>query len=309
MTAYHGEEVREKCLKAWETGNFTISEIANRYGASRATIRRWINGGDIRPIKRNRDKEWAALEGALGKQGAAVGEIVAPNHSDSIVMAIPDLHCPFEHPDALAFLKAVKAKYQPTTFVCLGDEVDFYGMSRFTHDPDVMNPGAELSDAVRHLIPFYNEFPNMLVCQSNHTHRVHKKAVESGLPKGTIKSIEEILKTPEGWIYKQCHRVDNVDYKHGTGKSGANAHVNHAKATGRSTCIGHIHAWAAVNYLRKNLFAANFSCLINKYAPCFAYAADMDDNIVLGCGIVINGIEAHFIPMHVDDDNNWTGKL
>jgi len=100
-----------------------------------------------------------------------------------------------------------------------------------------------------------------------------------------------------------------VDYKHGTGKSGAMAHINHAKATGRSTCIGHIHAFAAVNYLRRGFFAANFGCLIDKHAPCFAYASEMDDNIVLGCGIVIGGREAIFVPMHVDADNRWVGVL
>lgn len=100
-----------------------------------------------------------------------------------------------------------------------------------------------------------------------------------------------------------------MDYKHGTGKSGANAHTNHAKATGRSTCIGHIHAWAGVNYLRPGLFAANFGCLIDKYADCFKYASDMDDNIVMGCGIVKNGKEAIFIPMHVDENNRWIGTL
>jgi len=193
--------------------------------------------------------------------------------------------------------------------VNLGDEVDFYGMSRFDHDPDVINPGGELSLAVKHLIPFYREFPNVFICQSNHTHRVHAKAQKSGLPASTIKSIEEILKTPEGWVYKYCHTIDGVDYKHGTGKSGANAHINHAKATGRSTCIGHIHAWAGVNYLRPGLFAANFSCLIDKYADCFKYASDMDENIVMGCGIVKNGKEAIFVPMNVDENNRWIGKL
>lgn len=129
------------------------------------------------------------------------------------------------------------------------------------------------------------------------------------MPASTIRSIEEILKTPEGWKYKYCHTIDGVDYKHGTGKSGPQAHINHTKATGRSTCIGHIHAYAAVNYLRYGLFAANFACLIDKSADCFKYASDMDDNIVLGCGIVIGGKEAYFIPMHVDADNRWVGYL
>lgn len=231
------------------------------------------------------------------------------NTGRSVTMVIPDTHSPWEHPDSLPFLCAVRDEWRPKTFVHLGDEVDFYGMSRFVHDPDVINPGQELSEAVKHLIPFYREFPNVLVCTSNHTHRAHKKAADAGLAAGTIKSIEEILKTPEGWIYKQCHNVDGVDYKHGTGKSGPQAHINHAKATGRSTCIGHIHAYGAVNYLRPGMFAANFGCLIDKHAPCFRYAAEMDDNIVLGCGIVINGLVAYFIPMIVDENNRWIGEI
>lgn len=246
--------------------------------------------------------------------GAAATELVAksdkrPPSPLPTVLVIPDLHCPWEHPDALEFLKAVKRKFRPTHIVNLGDEVDFYGMSRFDHDPDMVSPGNELSLAVRHLIPFYREFPNMLVCQSNHTHRVHAKAKKSGMPSSTIKSIEEILKTPEGWIYRRAHKIDGVVYKHGTGKSGANAHINHAKAIGQSCVIGHIHAYAAVNYIKPGMFAANFGCLIDKTAECFAYAEEMDDNIVMGCGLVIGGKEAHFIPMHTDEHGRWTGKL
>ena len=42
------------------------------------------------------------------------------------VLALPDLHCPFEHRDALAFLKAVRKHYRTDTTVCLGDEADMH---------------------------------------------------------------------------------------------------------------------------------------------------------------------------------------
>ena len=126
------------------------------------TVKYWVR--DIR--------ESAPL---LSHNPVVMSEIV-PKMGTNVVLVIPDLHCPWEHQDALAFLKAVRAKYQPNIIVNLGDEVDFYGMSRFEHDPDVINPGHELSLAVKHLIPFYREFPDVLICQSNHTHRVHSKA-------------------------------------------------------------------------------------------------------------------------------------
>ena len=304
-----------RILELWETKNhyypaLTCAAIAKHFGHDRNVVGRIIRSAD-------KIKNHAALQqklDAISQKRTSALQAKAGNgnlaaSSTSVVLVIPDLHCPWEHPDALAFLMAVRDKIKPDIVVDLGDEVDFYGMSRFDHDPDVVSPGGELSLAIKHLIPFYREFPDMLVCQSNHTHRVHAKAQKAGLPSSTVKSIEEILKTPEGWVYKYCHTIDGVDYKHGTGKSGANAHVNHAKATGRSTCIGHIHAYAGVNYIRPGLFAANFACLIDKKADCFKYAADMDDNIVLGCGVVSHGKKATFIPMLVDGNNRWTGEL
>lgn len=280
-----------------------IADLARRYDIPDATIRgRWHTVQKYAAYDANLETAFAVIRSNKPRQPVD-GPV------QNIVLAIPDLHCPWEHPDALMFLRAVRDKYQPNIIVNLGDEVDFYGLSRFDHDPDIINPGGELNLAVKHLIPFYREFPDVLICQSNHTHRAHAKAQKAGLPKSPMKSIEEILKTPEGWIYKHCHRIDGVDYKHGTGKSGANAHVNHSKATGRSTCIGHIHAYGGVNYLRYGVFAANFGCLIDKSAPCFDYAAEMDDNIVLGCGIVFGGKTAQFIPMLVDHENRWVGYL
>lgn len=283
-----------------------VSDVCRDYGLPDQTVR-----GFVRQMARldAHNANYEALKGPVVSKKATTETVNHSLQSGHTVLVIPDLHCPWEHPDALAFLVAVRDKINPDIVVNLGDEVDFYGMSRFDHDPDVVSPGSELSLAIRHLIPFYKEFPNVLICQSNHTHRIHAKASKSGLPASTIKSIEEILKTPEGWIYKHCHTIDGVDYKHGTGKSGAQAHINHTKATGRSTCIGHIHAYAGVNYLRPGVFAANFACLIDKSADCFKYASDMDDNIVMGCGIVTHGKKAVFLPMQVDENNRWIGKL
>lgn len=307
--AYTAEQ-RRQAVEAVKRGA-SYSAVARHMGADKEHVAKWCK----EPEKWCVDASAEAIAQAFGvaPKSAAPSFANNPGIPDSsrgkVVMVIPDLHCPWEHPDALNFLKAVESKWNPDIYVNLGDEVDFYGMSRFDHDPDVVNPGKELSLAVKHLLPFYKEFPNMLVCQSNHTHRVHAKASKSGLPASTIKSIEEILQTPEGWIYKHCHTIDNVQYKHGMGKSGPNAHINHAKATGISTAIGHIHAFGGVNYLRPGLFAANFSCLIDRKAPCFSYAAEMDDNIVMGCGIVVDGKVAYFIPMIVDANDRWTGIL
>ena len=40
---------------------------------------------------------------------------------NSCILVIPDLHAPYHHQDALDFLVAVAAKYQPTRLINLGD--------------------------------------------------------------------------------------------------------------------------------------------------------------------------------------------
>jgi hypothetical protein len=72
--------------------------------------------------------------------------------------------------------------------------------------------------------------------------------------------------------------------------------------------IGHIHAYASVFYEGKH-FAMNAGCLIDKEAYAFKYARGALLDVSLGCGIVVNGTHAHFIPMHLDENNRWTGSL
>jgi hypothetical protein len=234
---------------------------------------------------------------------------VAHKNKQSVVLAIPDLHCPFQHQDALAFLCAVRDKFKPTTIVCLGDEIDAHALSRYPKDPNGMSAGQEMSKAREALIPFYLEFPEVLVCESNHTVRGHKKAFEAGLPSSFMHHIATILNAPDGWSWKSRHEVDGVLYIHGdAGKSGYTAHINYVKAFKKSVVIGHIHSFAGVNY-EGNLFGMNTGCLIDVEAYCFAYARHMPINVNLGCGLIIEGNEAYFIPMKLDLNGRWTGRL
>jgi hypothetical protein len=149
----------------------------------------------------------------------------------------------------------------------------------------------------------------MLVCESNHTVRPWKQAFEAGLPAAFLPTISKAMQAPDGWTYKSRHMVDDVLYIHGdNGKSGQYAHVNYMKQRKGSVVIGHIHSYAGVNY-EGNHFAMNTGCLIDKEAYCFKYAKNMLNNVNLGCGLVINGKSAHFIPMHLNDEGRWTGRL
>lgn len=229
----------------------------------------------------------------------------------NVVLAIPDLHCPFEHPDSLAFLQAVQIKYKPTKVVCLGDEIDAYALSTFEHGPDTYSPGHELERAIKHLLPFYEAFPVVYVCTSNHTNRIVKKAFKAGLPEKFLRSFAEILDAPKGWIWADKWIWDDIVYEHGEGYSGAIAHRLIAKDNMKSTVIGHIHAHAGVQYVsnpHEQFFGLNCGCLINDATYAFAYSKNMKNKPVLGCGIIDRGVP-YFIPMVENKYKRWTGKL
>lgn len=225
------------------------------------------------------------------------------------VLSIPDLHCPFQHQDALEFLKAVRDRYRPTKILCLGDEIDAHAFSRYPKDPNGLSPGDEISKAREALYPFYREFPNVMVCESNHTVRGHKLAFQAGLPQVFLSHISVVLNAPDGWVWKNRWIIDDVVYMHGdAGKSGAYAHINYMKALKKSVVIGHIHSYGGVNY-EGALWGMNAGCLIDHEQYCFSYAKNMPIPVSLGCGLIMGGKEAHFIPMHTDEHGRWTGKL
>jgi len=273
------------------------AEIAAKYGVDRDTVRGIINNAEA--VK----KRAAFFSSVVLKE---IKEIAPKKHG--VVMAIPDLHCPFHHEDALEFLKAVRDKYQPQTVVCLGDEIDAHALSRYPKDPNGMSAGQEISAAREALYPFYREFPNVLVCESNHTVRGHKLAFEAGIPQAFLSHISTILNAPEGWKWANKHLVDGVLYIHGdAGRSGQYAHIHYVKAFKKSVVIGHIHSYAGVNY-EGHLFGMNAGCLIDTSKYCFAYAKNMPIEVNLGCGVVMGGQTAQFIPMRLKD-GRWTGEL
>jgi transposase-like protein len=232
-----------------------------------------------------------------------------PEVKGGTVLAIPDLHCPFEHPDALAFLTAVKQRFKPDTVVCLGDEIDAHAFSRYPMDPDGLSAGQELRAAIEHLQAFYRLFPEVLVCESNHTVRPWKKMFEAGLPASFLPTYSAILQAPDGWHWKGHWDIDGVRYMHGdAGKSGQYAHVNYMKALKASVVIGHIHSYAGVNY-EGGHFGMNAGCLIDESAYCFKYAKNMPTRVNLGCGLILKGKQAFFIPMLLDDNQRWIGRL
>lgn len=227
------------------------------------------------------------------------------------VMAVPDLHIPFHHKDAFRFLAAVKKKYKPNKIVNLGDLEDWHSISMHDHDPDGLSPGMELEALRKGVKPLFKLFPSMMICTSNHGSLPLRRAFKFGLPSELIKSYKDILQMPDGWQIADSWEVDGIVYEHGEAFSGQQGAIKSANANMQSTVIGHIHAFAGIQYSANSkhlIFGFNVGCLIDRAKYAFAYGKKIKSKPILGCGIIRNGIPT-FVPLMLDKRGNWTGKL
>ncbi len=232
--------------------------------------------------------------------------------NSEVVLAIPDLHIPFQHPDAFEFLKAVKKKYRPTQIVCLGDEIDSYAISDYNSDPDALSPGDEYDKSITKLKELYKIFPEALVCTSNHTARPFKKAVKAGIPARFLKSYRELLQAPSGWNWAFKWEVGGIRYDHGENyPSGHTAPKLSCDVNRRSTVFGHLHSFGGITYVANDtemLFGMNCGCLIDMETYAFHYSKKFRYKPTLGCGVVVRGVP-HFIPMVINKHNRWSGEV
>ena len=218
----------------------------------------------------------------------------------SIVLVIPDIHAPFVKKGFLRFVKGVYKKYKCNKVVQIGDEVDLHSVSRHPKSPDGLSEGAEVKAAIKELSNWYKAFPKVDIVYGNHSVRLHKRAFEAGLPECFGRSLKEILKAPKKWNWHDDILIDGVLYTHGTGYSGRNIAFKLAQENMCSVVCGHIHSVAAVNYFttktRKTFFGLSVGAGVDDEAYAFAYGRTNYKKSVLGCGVVINGKEAIFVP-------------
>lgn len=228
-----------------------------------------------------------------------------------IVLAVPDLHIPFHHNDAFRFLAAVKRKYKPHAIINMGDLEDWHSISMHDHDPDGLSPGMELQALRKGVKPLFKLFPRMKICTSNHGSLPLRRAFKFGLPSELIKSYKDILEMPDGWQIADSWEVDDVVYEHGEAFSGQQGAIRSANANMQSTVIGHIHAFAGIQYSANSkhlIFGFNTGCLIDRHKYAFAYGKKIKAKPILGCGIIVDGVPT-FIPLKIDKRGNWTGRL
>ena len=218
------------------------------------------------------------------------------------VLFIGDLHAPFDLEGYFDFCKYIYRKHNCNVVVFSGDVIDMHYSSYHESDPDGMGAGKELELAKKRLNRYYNAFPNSLICIGNHDKISSRKALTSGLSSRWIKTLDEILDTPN-WTYGEKFTIDGITYCHGVGGD-ALSKLNKFMS---SHACGHYHQKSFV-YYKVNMrdakeVALQIGCGCDEEKYAFAYGRDFG-KMQINVGVVLDNGKLAFIENYYD----WKNK-
>jgi hypothetical protein len=217
--------------------------------------------------------------------------------ADKPYLILSDAQLPFEHEKALKFCYYLKKHYNiPNENVLnVGDEIDANTLSTHPRDPDAdFTAKGEIEIVKEKVKEWASIFPQMKLCTSNHGLRLIKKAVFAELPTQALKSYKEVYGIPEKWVYKDSWSINEKHpfiVQHGLGYSGQKGHRQAAIDNGKSTIIGHLHSYAAIDYIRtanNSFWAFNSGCLIDVSSYAFSYGRWNRAKPCVGAGVIFN---------------------
>lgn len=269
-------------------------KIAKEMQVHRTTLQHWL---------KERDKGDVAKEVPKQHQNVKAGE-----HNNQRILTISDLHVPYHHKDALAFLAYLKAKYKPTRVICLGDELDKHSLSFHSHDPDLASPSDELARALPMIKQLKKMFPKMDILESNHGSLAYRRAKANGIPRSYLKSYNDVLGVDSDWVwhYEMTITLPNKDkvYLH----HGKTADIKKlSMSLGMCAVSGHYHETFKVDYWANSLglyWGMNVGCLINDKSLAFAYNNCNLKRPIVGTGLIINSHPV-LVPLLMDENGSW----
>lgn len=204
------------------------------------------------------------------------------------VLIVGDLHAPFIRGGYLEFCQTVYNKYGCNRVVLIGDLVDNHYSSYHETDPDGHSAGVELLKAKEEIGNWYKAFPKAKVCTGNHDAIPYRKAMTAGLSSTWIKSISEVIDTPN-WEYSEEFFIDGVKYCHGTGRK---ARIR-AKDDLISVVQGHYHSESYVEYFvgqHYKIYAMQVGCGVHQKSYAMAYGRNFK-KMHVNCGVILENGE------------------
>lgn len=239
-------------------------------------------------------------------------EIIIPIRITKSLLCISDMHHPYGHQDTIPFLSAINDKYKFDSILIGGDEIDAHAISFHDHDPDLLSPGHELKAAISSIKPLYDIFPNAMILSSNHGDLFYRKGKHHGLPRHILKSYNEVLGAPIGWIWSEEHKFQFPNGRTAIAHHGYSSNILMASKKRASSLIQfHFHSSFSIQYWRNREalhFALQCACLIDDTSLAMEYNKLTLERPIIGVGAVFYGLP-RLLPMILDDKNRWTGFI
>ena len=228
------------------------------------------------------------------------------------VLVISDTHEPYGHPDNIPFLRAIKETYPIDRVIHVGDETDKHALSFHNSDSELFSAGNELTQAIKHLKEYYELFPKVDIMHSNHGSMVYRKAKANGIPLPYLKSYNDVLEAPKGWVWHNdlVVRLSNGQdcyFNHGIG-----ANIKQvSQSMGMSAVSGHYHSLFKIDYWANPdqlYFGMNVGCSIDDKSLAFAYNKNTTKRPIVGHGLIWEGLPM-LLPMTLNKKGRWTGQI
>lgn len=174
----------------------------------------------------------------------------------SVILEVPDLHCPCTDTNKLKALYDVCSFYKPNVIVQLGDPLDLFSYSRFPHTLNWDTPAQELAEGLRMLKNIWANLQKRapgakcLALGGNHTARIEKRILEKCPEMVGFINPEKIMAVDGVEFHadeKEEILINGIVHCHGwLGKIGA-----HAEFFQKSVVRAHSHG-AGIHYISRN---------------------------------------------------------
>ena len=212
-------------------------------------------------------------------------------------LLISDLQIPFEHPRALEFCRYLMKCYRipQSNVINLGDELDQYWGSLYAKSIESEHTAnQEIDESIEKLRGWYDLFPSMRLCNSNHGNRWKKKCLASDIPMRFLKRYQEVIDAPVSWRWEDAWIIESKFpflCEHGDKWGGQYPHIQACLHNGISTALGHHHSKAGTRYIKtayQSLWGHVAGSLINFDKYAFEYARAAKHKPQIGTSVVLN---------------------
>ena len=203
-----------------------------------------------------------------------------------LAIICPDIHVPFHDKRATDLLIKICKTMRPEHFICLGDALDFYQLSRFDKDParktSAYDDVEDFKALFAKLSAALGDGCQKVFLEGNHEMRFQRWVWSQGNELGKlIPTLKDATMLPFlGWDYYQygkVYRLGEILFMHGD-RCGMNVSMNMLRKYGMSVVHGHDHG-AGIRWFanaRDKLFTMNCGHLSDMGQQEYLYAGVAD---------------------------------